>query len=1095
MNKKVIKKLMITIVIALVFINLIFVNFTVNADNSNAANVDSADEIVKIIKEAIAKWYYVMRLIVIAFMLVLLLFIGVKMALSTIASEKAVYKQMLIDWIAGMIIVFSIHYIMIFILTVNDSIVKSLRPFAVDKDKMETIEEEYEYGESKNIKTSSEIETTLYESARTRAYSLKLTDGFTGMVIYGVLVYYAWRFAILYFKRLVNIIILTLLAPAVSASYALNKVLTGKAKVFSTWLQEYIMNVMIQVVHIIIYVSFVSIGLTLSLQSLPGVILALILLNFMTKADKLLRKIFKLSGGKGSLSGDMADSSGFSDIKNEFNSLKSAMIGGALTKATIGATYRAATKPIRAVGETAFGGIMAHKANKEEREAKENREEKARLEERQAELEARKADLNQKRQEIDSERAYFWNMVDQENVAAKSKELDSVDEKLKDLQEEYNINQEALENRNKAIELEKMAEEYQKQAIKLELEAHELGFGGVKGGFKQLFNKSNYIEKGKDGKYHAIKTKRKGGVDGAFWREKQDGVGKRFMNNLKFDKFLGIDNEEKKVLQSELNFFKSSILGLMSAAVGMPMLVAKPALGMGLLAQASISGLNVSTRRRKLKNRARKSKQSTSYHFKEFCPAAKRRINQEAMEQIERAQSKMTKSNMKKHKSFVKKIFNNQVSVSQKYAGSTTRFTLAEEEQLEVIYQKKLRKYFNKAQEEFIEMDTQNLVKDYNDQFNKYEQKVKQNVEKQSIIQLAFEDKLNNDNVISIGDNIMEVESEDAIDNLAQKADEIDQKEGLSNNEKINQIQNEINKNQTQLIESAVIKLCIAKGIKDVKSNQINSTEVKQSIVGSLEEKGIIKKGEIDIEEAGISEEKIVEVCDRLSSNKEETKEKMEEKIVQVSLLEYMAKEGITDVRQLKNDQAKEDMLEIIKNKLMPDSMKKTAEVVAKMTGQDSVTENFEVSDNVKQILENKTKKVKKIKKTDLADENVSKKKLVERQVNKELNESKQRLETAMYTDDDDSLSNEDELKLKFLLSQIGDRNIEKEKIKQEFKPIRNETKEKMQYFNGATAEMMESNRDLTDELRYIESKVHGPAVDVIDLINYKTKKNNGKAV
>lgn len=339
-------------------------NVNQSATSSNTSqkkqNQSSTNKVVESIREAVAKWYYIMRLIVIAFMLVLLIFVGIKMAISTIASDKAVYKQMLVDWVAGMIIVFSIHYIMIAILNVNDAIVASLQDLVKQKV---TAQEEFEYGDDNQQKTASEMETTLYESARTRAYSLKLTDGFTGLIIYGVLVYYAWRFAIMYFKRIVNIVILTLLAPVVSGSYAFNKVMSGKSKIFSTWLSEYIMNVSVQTIHAVIYVSFMSTALLLSLESISGVVLAIILLNFMVKADKILRQIFRLAGGKGSLAGDMTERSTIQDVKKDVKSFGKAMLGGTIARTAMKGTYAAVTLPVRKTAEYAFGKVMEARAN------------------------------------------------------------------------------------------------------------------------------------------------------------------------------------------------------------------------------------------------------------------------------------------------------------------------------------------------------------------------------------------------------------------------------------------------------------------------------------------------------------------------------------------------------------------------------------------------------------------------------------------------------------------------------------------------------------------------------------------------------------
>lgn len=77
-------------------------------------------------REAVAKWYYILRLISAAILLVILIYVGIRMAISTIASEQAKYKQMLVDWVTSLALLFLLHYIIIFAITVNSSLVKAL---------------------------------------------------------------------------------------------------------------------------------------------------------------------------------------------------------------------------------------------------------------------------------------------------------------------------------------------------------------------------------------------------------------------------------------------------------------------------------------------------------------------------------------------------------------------------------------------------------------------------------------------------------------------------------------------------------------------------------------------------------------------------------------------------------------------------------------------------------------------------------------------------------------------------------------------------------------------------------------------------------
>lgn len=82
------------------------------------------DSIMYIIRENIAIWYYIIRTITIAGLLVTLIYLGIRMALATIGEQKAKYKEMLVAWVTSFIIVFFIHYIMIIILNINSSLLE-----------------------------------------------------------------------------------------------------------------------------------------------------------------------------------------------------------------------------------------------------------------------------------------------------------------------------------------------------------------------------------------------------------------------------------------------------------------------------------------------------------------------------------------------------------------------------------------------------------------------------------------------------------------------------------------------------------------------------------------------------------------------------------------------------------------------------------------------------------------------------------------------------------------------------------------------------------------------------------------------------------
>ncbi len=904
-------------------------NDTRNSEKVKQETITEGNEVVKIIKESVAKWYYIMRLIVIAFMLLLLIFIGVKMAISTISSEKAIYKQMLVDWIAGMIIVFSIHYIMIAILTLNDTIVDSMEPLAKEPSE---IQEVYQYGDKDKLKTSSEIETTLYESARTRAYSLKLTDGFTGMIIYAVLVYYAWRFALVYFRRVINIIILTLMAPAISASYAFNKVLTGKPKIFSTWFSEYVMNVIIQIIHVLVYVSFVSIALTLSLSSIIGTVLAFMLLNFMLKADKLARKLFKLSGGKGSLAGDMADRTDFKHLKQEAQSAKDALVGGTLAKTAMKATYAVATKPFKVAGMAALSHAVAavnnnehfqeHKRKKQEKEKQELEEsakqflenDKEAIEKNQEieELEEKKEKLLEERKKLETKLKYY-NQQKDDNAQKVKKQLEE--------------NQNAINQIKK--EIKKKEDEIQKAFLTQQISSSASIIGTVKGNIGSALNE--LVEK-KNGRYRSkkIETLREGGIKGAFWRKKLDSKTLRFKNNLKLGKLFDLDSSEQKILKSEMDFWKKRITAIGSMVAGFPLLVTNPLVGMALLSKTGITHLDVKTRRRRYKNRAARVK-NKEYTFKAFGGATVERLSRPESYHI----LEMDRLETLKHKKVRKEVSN-----VMKYA-----------KQMEI-------------RETNIIKSAKALENDFTQSMFNYENNIRKDVLTKDIEDLAFEQKVRQKNVVNVGNGVcMQLQTNVSMRKFMESIEKIASRKDLSAKDKKDMIHKMMNQQKGLIIKEAMATLCAENGITDITELQLTDSDmfqINENILAMLETSGIVRKGDIDLESANINEETISQAYLDLTSDYEATNRGLESNLVSSAILEYMERNGLKNVKDLNTEDAKREIYNIMKDKLMPKVSKDSASVIEKLIGKNKIKEEFELSEEIKQAVEENIKKVRK---------------------------------------------------------------------------------------------------------------------------------------
>lgn len=256
------------------------------ASNGDKIQVISEDSIVYALRSNIAKWYIVIRQICIIVLLILLIYLGIRLAISTVASDKAKYKGMLVAWLTSFIVVFCIHYFMMVVIEINEDLVDV---FA---------------GVSQKAIENSDNGTgsmSIYDTMRTRAYSLKLSEGFPATIFYMVLIYFLIRFLFIYIKRYFTIVILALMGPIMSLKNCFDKISTGKSKSMSKWMYDFALNVFLQTIHAILYCMFMVMAFDLATDSVAGFIMALIVLNFIFKAEKIFMNIFNFEGRASSL--------------------------------------------------------------------------------------------------------------------------------------------------------------------------------------------------------------------------------------------------------------------------------------------------------------------------------------------------------------------------------------------------------------------------------------------------------------------------------------------------------------------------------------------------------------------------------------------------------------------------------------------------------------------------------------------------------------------------------------------------------------------------------------------------------------------------
>lgn len=309
------------------------------------------------LKTYIAGWYKTLRNLALVILLSILVYVGIRIMLSSVASDKAKYKQMLGDWVVAVCLLFLMHYIMSFSIYIVNELTDMIVSIQADGSKKNevlnqirgnlTVDQEKNLGAAVDILlldgtggnndmadrvknaydtlAKSGSDRTRYadfffqdaqlsqrandknnakvliwpvsnfmEEARVK-YQLHRIDGTDNISMYGygliyvILVIYTIIFLFTYMKRVVYMAFLTVIAPLVAVTYPIDKMNDGKAQAFNMWFKEYIFNLLIQPLHLIMYSVLIGSAMSFATENLVYVVMAL---GFFVPAEKLLRRFF-----------------------------------------------------------------------------------------------------------------------------------------------------------------------------------------------------------------------------------------------------------------------------------------------------------------------------------------------------------------------------------------------------------------------------------------------------------------------------------------------------------------------------------------------------------------------------------------------------------------------------------------------------------------------------------------------------------------------------------------------------------------------------------------------------------------------------------
>ena len=231
------------------------------------------------IKTGITRVYYICRILALVLSLLVLIYIGIKMAISTVASDQAKYKKMLVSWIESVIILFITVYIISAVITFGEVLTGIF------------------YNMRNNLINSGEgygvFEDTIRGESFPALFGKAGLDLTLWSMIYWCLLYSEIKFFWLYAKRLLMVGLLIIISPLIIITYSIDKAGDGKAQVFSSWLKEFLINVLIQPLHALIYLVMV---LTANTIAIEAPIVALAMLMSMGTVERMVKVIFDMKG-------------------------------------------------------------------------------------------------------------------------------------------------------------------------------------------------------------------------------------------------------------------------------------------------------------------------------------------------------------------------------------------------------------------------------------------------------------------------------------------------------------------------------------------------------------------------------------------------------------------------------------------------------------------------------------------------------------------------------------------------------------------------------------------------------------------------------
>lgn len=248
-------------------------------------------------------WFANFTLIAVVAYLIILLYMGIRIVLNATAAKKSIYKEMFVQWVTGIIILFTFPIVIRYAIEINSAFVSMVGATVKSMDSSRSNTDYVDPDINSTISTddvnseeSKKMELNPFDQndkgyMAVMARRAHTTKRLSYALVYLIMTFQLVIIAVMYYKRLFMVAFLLVLFPVVMVAHVLEKVAnikTGGA--FSKWTKEILITIFVQSIHAIIY-SFASATVIAAGDTSNDWILMLVGVSFLFNGETILKKI------------------------------------------------------------------------------------------------------------------------------------------------------------------------------------------------------------------------------------------------------------------------------------------------------------------------------------------------------------------------------------------------------------------------------------------------------------------------------------------------------------------------------------------------------------------------------------------------------------------------------------------------------------------------------------------------------------------------------------------------------------------------------------------------------------------------------------